>query len=541
MLHKDPSFAFCIALIARDRAKDWARVVKNLQATLQSLLNQSDSDFVIMIACENPVELAEMKDPRVKMKILAPLTGAELHLSPYALANVDKRRKHAFLTAEATALNVLYMMICDADDLVGSHVVQMAKEIDHRIGYVFRNGYVYDQFSRKYLPCPSPNVLVDGFDTYCGSSVIYRLAGHASKNPRWPYDVLDQVHSLTRNTLIQSGEALLDLEQPSVIYVLNTAENTSSLDGNLSEHHKFADYVVSTIQRDGQLFSQTLLKSFGMADESQMNSPNSKPPFFAFCISLISRQRSKNWLSVLDNLQATLQSILNQTEKDFAVYIATGDAIDLRELTDPRIVCVVVPESSPPSANVNEFQFGTYDQFVKRTALVKHAQQLGVEYVMSCDADDLVSDGLVALVKETHHPIGYAIRKGYVLDNSNGKLMPCPHPLIAVDGFDSYCGSTIILKITTDVPWELNWPFDILDLGHNHIRKTLIEKQRALMDIDHPSVVYVLDGQNSMSRFLGNQKTETSFLEYVLGVLQKHGKIFSPILLREFGLVVKEE
>ena len=40
---------------------------------------------------------------------------------------------------------------------------------------------------------------------------------------------------------------------------------------------------------------------------------------FAFCIPLIAREKSKNWQMVLDNLQATLQSMLKQSDRNFIV------------------------------------------------------------------------------------------------------------------------------------------------------------------------------------------------------------------------------
>ena len=75
---------------------------------------------------------------------------------------------------------------------------------------------------------------------------------------------------------------------------------------------------------------------------------------FVFGIPLIPKRRANNWQRVLDNLQATLQSILNQTDQNFLVMIATEDAIDLPEINHGRIKIAPVPPQFTSEFSLDE-------------------------------------------------------------------------------------------------------------------------------------------------------------------------------------------
>ena len=66
---------------------------------------------------------------------------------------------------------------------------------------------------------------------------------------------------------------------------------------------------------------------------------------------------------------------------------------------------------------------------------------------MHADADDLISSGLVELVRKINHPIGCVLKQGYVMDYSCGKILPCPSDHISVSSFDRYCGTSIIYTL----------------------------------------------------------------------------------------------
>ena len=140
--------------------------------------------------------------------------------------------------------------------------------------------------------------------------------------------------------------------------------------------------------------------------------------------SEIAREKSKNWQRVLDNLQATLQSILNQIDGNFVVYIATNDQIELQEANDPRVFLVPVPSFKMPLIAQKEYNKSNFDANAKRVLLTEKAYSHNAPYIMYCDADDLVSNTLVQFVNQNPHPNGYAIRHGYVMDYSSGKRLP---------------------------------------------------------------------------------------------------------------------
>lgn len=113
-------FVFAIPLVSRRRARDWQRVLDNLQATLQSILNQSDRRFVVLIAAEDEILLPEVKDSHVRLCVVA---GLDFERVNYHNSHSDATLKRTLLSEEACKLGASYLMFADADDLISKHIV----------------------------------------------------------------------------------------------------------------------------------------------------------------------------------------------------------------------------------------------------------------------------------------------------------------------------------------------------------------------------------------------------------------------------------
>lgn len=155
---------------------------------------------------------------------------------------------------------------------------------------------------------------------------------------------------------------------------------------------------------------------------------------------------------------------------------------------------------------------------------------------MPCDADDLISNTLVQFVRENPHPVGYVIRRGYALDLDSGNCTPCPSESINVEGFDTFCGTSSILTLSEEHRALSGWPLDFLTFGHNKIRLALIDAGRPLLDIQHPSAIYVLNSGENVSLHESNNQARQTFVKYVIAQIKKAGRPLSPSLLKEFGL-----
>lgn len=258
---------------------------------------------------------------------------------------------------------------------------------------------------------------------------------------------------------------------------------------------------------------------------------------FAFCIPLIGKDKAIDWQRVLDNLQATLQSILNQLDENFVVYLATNDEIDLPEMKDQRVVPLRVSETLLPSFHQLNYGKSNVDAAAKRVEMTSKAYAEGIKHVMYCDADDLVSNTLVKYVRATRHPVGYAIHHGYVFDCQSGRYLPCPSAAIPVEGFDRFCGSSIILTLSEDLRKTRNGPLDIHTVGHDKIRRTLIDENRPLLDILHPSAIYIINSGENISLYDSNDGGRKGFMQQVIWHIQTQGTPMSQDMMREFGLL----
>jgi len=256
---------------------------------------------------------------------------------------------------------------------------------------------------------------------------------------------------------------------------------------------------------------------------------------FVFGIPLVPKHRSKNWPRVLENLQATLQSVLNQTNENFQVLIAAEDDIDLPEVRDDRVrvLRTIGPEAEQPG-----YLMKNGDATNKRVLLCNHAKRLKAHHIFLVDADDLISKNVVEFVKCNPHPHGYAITRGLVFDCASGKLLPCPSNLINVDGFDTYCGSSLIynLKRSEGPPYD-NWPIPVVQLGHNKVRKAMLESGHPLLQIEVPLVAYVLNSGENITMQEATDNPYLAFADYVTNAISTHGRPMSRQELDEFGLL----
>jgi glycosyltransferase involved in cell wall biosynthesis len=263
---------------------------------------------------------------------------------------------------------------------------------------------------------------------------------------------------------------------------------------------------------------------------------------FVFAVPLLPQRRARDWSRVLDNLQATLQSILNQTDRNFHCLLAVEDSIPLAEVDSPHITVVNISEAERLDFARDNYNMSNNDAGMKRARLLDRALQLGATYIMFTDADDLVSNKLVGLIRESKPAFGAALRQGFVLDGQAGLCVPVPSRFVPVNGYDTYCGSSIVFtlrnqnfEITVGSSYH-NWPLSFWSLGHGQVRQKLIENKTPLLDINEPMGVYVINSGENLSALSSNTDGYRSFLNSVVTNIQTHGRPLSKAQLIEFGL-----
>tara|TARA_Y100001001_G_C7934489_1_gene283287 strand:- start:178 stop:1032 length:855 start_codon:yes stop_codon:yes gene_type:complete len=234
-------FAFITCIRHPDSTQNWQHVETLYEQCARSICNQADEDFILIVVCNKKPEINFHDEHIIYVETDLPIPRKERR---YVV--MDRAIKRLIGIKVAQQHQADWLMVVDADDYVSNKLVkniQSAVLDNSSAGYYINKGYLYDyqthRVQRKY-----------GFNTYCGSSLIYQ-AKHI-------YPLLDLAHE-DWNQLIQSNEAnievLMDLfgnhirsrkyfenqskpltEYPyfGAAWVINNGENTSKTKGKNS-------------------------------------------------------------------------------------------------------------------------------------------------------------------------------------------------------------------------------------------------------------------------------------------------------------------
>lgn len=213
---------FCIPLLPKARAQDWATVCELLEQTLTSLDGQSNRNFRVIMAVHDVPDLKRDYDFEIRM---LEAKWAVEDTSSDKLR--DKRRKKIMLYQEVRAVGGGFAMQLDADDLVSSRLVNYVLEQDDPNGYIVDRGYAFDWSARSLAPIPG--VFSKSFDSVCGSCAIIRYAPEDLPMPRDQdksrlYYQLKQ-HAHYAEVMESFGRPLSHIPFPGAVYVLNHDNN----------------------------------------------------------------------------------------------------------------------------------------------------------------------------------------------------------------------------------------------------------------------------------------------------------------------------
>lgn len=215
----------------------------------------------------------------------------------------------------------------------------------------------------------------------------------------------------------------------------------------------------------------------------------------AFVIPLRHPSASKNWVAVIGRLKETLRSVTACAKRGraFGVLVVNRQA----ELPSvPEGITIVRVDHPPPSISVFR---GEVDERERKKAVhldkgrkvligALSARDLGAQYIMPVDADDLVSDRLPGFVTEHAGSPGWRVSRGWILPVGTRCAM-------MLRDFDQWCGTSMI--VSADVleleraPSEVS--VDIVRRWFGHHRELipgLVNRGHIIGDIPFPAAVY---------------------------------------------------
>ncbi|MEN8182665.1 MAG: glycosyltransferase [Myxococcota bacterium] len=212
---------FGIPLKPRRFSRNWEQVVANFHTTLRSVLNQSDPNFRVVVACSDELPQGP-RDPRVEF----------IHVPPAPSVSEpgewDRRWRVWSIGQYIRERGGGAVMMVDADDLVSCRIAAFANSHAEGDGYIARTGYELDDRTGRLRWAPR-------FWNLCGTCAVTRV---------WPDDIPDVFdrhfpetvygtqHQHLRRRFQSWGRTLRWFPFPVAVYRVFTGDNLRELLGD---------------------------------------------------------------------------------------------------------------------------------------------------------------------------------------------------------------------------------------------------------------------------------------------------------------------
>ena len=268
---------------------------------------------------------------------------------------------------------------------------------------------------------------------------------------------------------------------------------------------------------------------------------------FAFIIPFKPKSQSLNWQKDCALLEATVNSILSQTAENFKIYIVCYDqptlhpAIKAEKINFIQYDSPFIPFESTPAALESEYRTAKdkiivarrWDKSKKIFIGCKKAKEEGCKYIMVVDADDLISNKLLAYIDkrlEKEEVPGFYISKGYLY------RPPCRRMIAVNKNMQGFNGSTHVLRSDfVKIAGFESLDYTNFNLFTSHgwiISRMKQEYGIDLESIPFPALMYVAHGGN-ISNISNLNMMEG--LKYLAKLIVR-GKWLDKNIKREFGV-----
>jgi hypothetical protein len=245
-----------------------------------------------------------------------------------------------------------------------------------------------------------------------------------------------------------------------------------------------------------------------------------KIDMIAFIVPFRCKASSKNWEFHSALLNRTLQSITNQTNSNFKVIVVYTDFPE-NKYESNSVTWLHFPFPFLKVKEITDYELHAKQYFIKeeyaefsmdqgRKSIygADVARKSGYDYVMSVDADDLVSNKIVQFVEDenqNNNNPGWYVNKGYVYIENKNLLFRYPRNL------NHFCGSSYIVR--QDLIFIPSFESrNMLEYsffsGHAWLLNRLKEYNKVVLQpLPFYGIIYILNSvswMNSGSTFLSN-------------------------------------
>ena len=161
------AIGIAIPLKSKKISRDWQVTCASLEATIDSILAQSDSDYkVVVVGHDCPDFLVAMNQPNIKF-VLATFPAPDRSSPSFTTQDLinDKTLKIISSLYELRNENLAYVYQLDSDDLIHKDFVKRVKLIKDTSAIILGSGYLYYKSSNRYIETAE-------LDQLCGSTVV---------------------------------------------------------------------------------------------------------------------------------------------------------------------------------------------------------------------------------------------------------------------------------------------------------------------------------------------------------------------------------
>ena len=222
-----------------------------------------------------------------------------------------------------------------------------------------------------------------------------------------------------------------------------------------------------------------------------------------FAIPISPKLSDEQWDHLDALLTLTLESIDNQTDKNYTVYVCGHSCPPAVASGSFKNVEFLQADFPVPTSDDQRRR----DKRRKRWRIATEVHKRGGGYYMYLDADDLVHKDLVAYVRSDNNEVGYLITHGYALDYANRRIAPIPGAWRKQ--FNEVCGSSgIVYMLPEDLPTEPYPSEPNLDLlyfqisNHTRFATMAMREGKQLAPLPFPGGIYTLNHALNLSSIL---------------------------------------
>ena len=163
--------AFVVPVKSETVSSDWTYFSSLVNRAINSICNQSNTNFKVIVVCHEIPETDFNDDSRVEfiqVDFAAPIL--KNNAGDRWLKEADKGKKIKFASEHATTLGVKYIMTVDSDDCISNKICAFVSKNgnDSISGWYVKKGYLYPE-GKSYVYLNLKN-----FNMVCGSCIIIK-------------------------------------------------------------------------------------------------------------------------------------------------------------------------------------------------------------------------------------------------------------------------------------------------------------------------------------------------------------------------------